>query len=284
MTATANPSVCILTAGTGRRSGPFADTINKCLLPYAGTAIISNIIEHFPLETPLVIALGYKGEQVRTYLTMMHPDRNFTFVEVDRYEGEGTGPGYSLSCCRGALSASFYFIAGDGVFKNIPATQDKNWLGISKPDGRDLSPYCNIGYEGDNKLVAGIYDKIQPPEKAQTGIFTGLMFIKDSEKFWESLEKSESTTNEKQIAQGFGSLINNGELYCEQVDWQDLGTFELYKEALHEPFDFGKTDEFIYLSDKRVVKFFANEKISAQRVEKAEHLPGVFPHITDTSG
>jgi thiamine kinase-like enzyme len=280
------PSVCILTAGTGKRSGPSAHIINKCLLPYKGRAIISHLIDHFTLDTPIVIALGYKAEQVRAYLALMHPDRNFMFVEVDRFVGEGTGPGYSLACCKKSLPGPFYFIAGDGVFDHIPNHHDKNWLGVSTPNGEDVSDYCNIAYSPVSGLANALFDKVTPPKGSPNivGIFTGLMFITDVVVFWEGLERNAPTTNERQIAQGFSSLVDAGNLYCEVVSWRDLGTFEHYKAALNEPFDFSKTEEFIYFSDTRIVKFFANENIVAQRVKKTDHLPDAFPKIIGRKG
>lgn len=278
------PSVCILTAGTGRRSGPFADIINKCLLPYQGRAIISHIIDHFPPTMPIVIALGYKGEQVKAYLTLMHPERSFTFVTVDRYTGEGTGPGYSLMCCKPALPGAFYFVAGDGWFQGIPAATDKNWVALGRTGAEDLASYCNIGYDPALHCVTRIYDKVKPPEAAETGIFTGLMFIKDAKAFWEGLAKSTPTTNEIQIAQGFAPLMAQGDLHTEWVEWRDLGTFALYRDAIDHAFDFSKTDEFIYLSDTRVVKFFTDAKIVAQRVKKTEYLPQVFPTMVGMDG
>jgi len=279
-----SPSVCILTAGTGRRSGPFADVINKCLLPYKGRAIISHLIDHFPSDTAFVIGLGYKAEQVRAYLALMHPNSHFTFVEVDRYTGPGTGPGYSLLCCKQALSEPFYFIAGDGVFHAIPKATDKNWLGISSVHKIDLQSYCNISYTSDTHRVVTVYDKILPPKNKTIGTFTGLMFIKDTGPFWTSLKNSTPSTNERQIAQGFPALIENGSLYCTPVEWRDMGTFDLYKSALEEPFDFSKTDECIYFSDTHVVKFFAQEAVVKRRLEKTTHFPAIFPKMIGANG
>jgi len=280
------PPVCILTAGTGRRSGPFADIINKCLLPYKGRAIISHIIDLFPVETPIVIALGYKADQVRGYLMLMHPERQFTFVEVDRYTGPGTGPGYSLACCKSVLGSSFYFVAGDGVFESIPQATDKNWVGTAAPTASDLTPYCTIASQPDTRQVVAIHDKVAPPPAANhsIGIFTGLMFINDAALFWRSLDETAPTTNELQIAQGLAGLVANKTLSSAPVQWRDLGTFELYREALTDSFDFSKTDEFIYFSDTRIVKFFTNPTITAQRVEKTTYSPNVFPKMAGISG
>ena len=91
-------TVCILTAGIGSRMGPFSSVINKSLLPIYETSIISHIIICFPKNTNFVIALGYKGEQVKNYLELMHCEINFKFIEVDNFDGNGSGPAYSLMC------------------------------------------------------------------------------------------------------------------------------------------------------------------------------------------
>ena len=75
-------TVCILTAGTGSRMGPFSNIINKSLLPIYNKAIISHLIEAFPENTNFIIALGYKGFQVKNYLELMHNNINFYIFEV----------------------------------------------------------------------------------------------------------------------------------------------------------------------------------------------------------
>src|SRR4051812_26613251 len=107
------PLVCILTSGTGSRMGPYAGVINKALLPVAGKALISHLIDRFPAGSEFVISLGHQGAQVRDYLELAHPDVHFDFVAVDRIEGPGTGPGYSLRACRPLLGRPFYFLACD---------------------------------------------------------------------------------------------------------------------------------------------------------------------------
>ena len=60
--------ICILAAGRGTRMGPVCNNINKALLPLNNKAIISHIIEKFSKKDSFVIGLGYKGEQVKSYL------------------------------------------------------------------------------------------------------------------------------------------------------------------------------------------------------------------------
>ena len=94
------PAVCILTAGIGSRLENLSNHINKGLLPLDNKAIISHIIEKTPEDYDLVVSLGYKGDMVREYCEAAHPNRNFKFVEVDIFEGENTGPSYSINKCK----------------------------------------------------------------------------------------------------------------------------------------------------------------------------------------
>ena len=42
-------------------------------------------------------------------------------------------------------------------------------------------------------------------------------------------------------------------------------------------YDFSKTDEFIYIINRKVIKFFKNKKITEQRVMKSRLNKIVFP-------
>ena len=106
--------VCILAAGRGTRV-TLPETTNKALLPVGEKSAFSHILEKFPVDTEIVIALGYRGELLREFVSLAHPERSITFVEVDEYEGPGTGPGYSLNACKEQLQCSFIFTSCDTV-------------------------------------------------------------------------------------------------------------------------------------------------------------------------
>src|SRR3989338_4713761 len=123
--------VCILAAGVGSRMGTLSENINKAVLPVNFKGTISYIIEKFPKEVELVIAVGHKKETVKDYLALAHPERKITFVEVDNYIGPGTGPGYSLLACKPHLQCPFIFFAADTlVLEEIPEPLN-NWFGIA---------------------------------------------------------------------------------------------------------------------------------------------------------
>jgi choline kinase len=277
------PVVCILTAGAGSRMGRFAGLINKALLPLRGEAIISHIVNAFPPQTEFVVALGYHGEQVRAYLAAAHPGVKFEFVEVYRYEGAGSGPGYSLLCCRRLLNRPFYFVASDTLF--VPATSPKpgaNWAGVSRVPPEQTGSYCNLRV--DDGRVRDIRDKQSAGE--QYRVFTGFLFVSDHELFWRSLSNDSLINHEHQISNGLQGLIDAGRLDAVEGTWQDLGDYEKYRnaQAVEPGFDFSKTDEFIYFPGSRVVKFFRDPAIVAGRAKKAGLKPDVFPHLETVSG
>ena len=130
------PVVCILTAGKGTRMGTMGRQLNKALFPIGGKALITQIISKFPIDAEFVIALGYKGDLVRQFIEIAYPKRRFEYVYIDKYEGVGSGLGYSLLCCRDVINSPFIFLSCDTLVKEkppIPKDLDWDlWLGPAK--------------------------------------------------------------------------------------------------------------------------------------------------------
>ena len=121
----------ISAAGRGTRIGGLT-AINKSLLPINYEAVISKIIESYPKNLEIVIALGHEKEIVKIFLKIRHADRKIKFVIVDKYLGIGSGPGYTLYQCRKYLQCPFIYSSCDTiVLKKVPPP-NVNWLGISK--------------------------------------------------------------------------------------------------------------------------------------------------------
>ena len=113
------------------RLGSLTKSFNKSLLPIDQKAIISHIIEKFPTDVEIIVATGYQGEKVKEYLYHAHFDRKIMTVSVDKFEGPGSGPGYSLLCCKDHLQCPFIVYAADTMLseKSLPPP-DKNWMGV----------------------------------------------------------------------------------------------------------------------------------------------------------
>lgn len=272
-------TVCILTAGKGTRMGAMGLTIPKALHAINSKAIISLIIEKFPKDTEFVVGIGFLGTQVKQYLELAHPENNFNYVKVDNFDGPGSGPGYSLLCCKDYLSKPFHFVSCDTLWDNeIDWTQEENWFGVDQIDSSDSKNYCNL------KIIDGqitdVADKVKV-DSNQYKAFVGLCHIKDHEVFWEALKDPDLIGGEHQISNGVNKLISEKYVKPVLVDWTDVGDKKKYEKALekYENFDFSKTDETLYIVNDKVIKFFVDEEISKRRVSKASLNAKVFPKI-----
>ncbi len=262
--------------------GTYGRLINKALLPLGNQAIISHIIDGFHAETDFVIALGHHGEQVRAYLEAAHPSRHVEFVQVDRYEGPGSGPGYSLLCCQHRLHRPFYFVASDTLF--VPATDPgtgRNWAGVARVPLDRSASYCNLRVK-DGRVTA-ILDKQRAGDDYLA--FTGFLHVSDHELFWRSLSDDSAVGAEHQVSNGLAGLVEAGMLDAVEGTWRDVGDYDKYRnvQAAAPGFDFGKTDEFIYFPGERVVKFFRDPAIVAGRARKAALKADVFPRLETVS-
>ena len=123
--------VIIPTAGIGSRLEQLTKHLNKSLVSLANKPILSHLIDQFPTTCNFVIALGYKGNLVKDFLQLCYPDRTFHFVNVDPYEGKGSGLGYSLLCCKKYLQEPFVFISCDTLVKEPIPNPKFNWMGYA---------------------------------------------------------------------------------------------------------------------------------------------------------
>lgn len=270
--------VCILAAGTGTRMSPLTNKINKSLLPVNFKAIISHIIEKFSLETEIIIAVGHQKSTVINYLECAHHNRNFKIVEVDNFDGSGSGPGYSLMQCKKYINKPFIFFASDTLVTEEIPYPSENWLGVSGVE--ETINYCTASIQ--NNSITSLEDKTINSNKYA---FIGLAGIYDYELFFESLEKNnELIAGEYQVSNGFSQLIES-KLYPKYFSWFDTGNMDGYINANNSmsdtqtKFDFSKKDEFLYFVGKRVIKFFANENIAKNRCKRASKLDGLCPKL-----
>ena len=278
-----NYKVCILAAGVGTRMGGLTDKINKAILPVDFKAVISHIIEKFQTEVEIVIAVGHKKELIKDYLDLAHPERKITYVEVDKYLGPGTGPGYSLLKCRDYINSPFIFFAADSlVLESIPSPKE-NWFGIAPV--KETKNYCTVKIK--NNLIYQLDDKIKTNNKFA---FIGIAGIKDYEIFFNALEENkEPKSGEIQVSNGFNRLIEH-KLNPTGFTWFDTGTLENYKETNesfsggNSQFDFSKTNEFIYFVNGKVIKYFSNQEIINKRYERSINLKGLCPQIEKKQG
>ena len=180
--------VLIPTAGLGSRLEKHTKYLNKSLISINHRPSLSWQIEKFPEDTLYIIALGYKGSLVKQFLKLAYPNRNFIFVDVDKYEGSGSGLGYSIIKCRNYLNDPFIFMSCDTlVVEEIPPP-NYTWMGYANLKNENKYRSLKIS----NSQVIDIYEK----ENNDTNCFPyiGLAGIKNTGEFWDQMIKGKENS------------------------------------------------------------------------------------------
>lgn len=274
--------VLITTSGTGSRLGDLTKYTNKALVRVGKKPAISYIIESYPKSTPFVITVGYHGDQVQEFLSLVYPDRKFEIVTVDKYEGKGTSLGYSMLQAKRRLQCPFIYHACDTIVagQKIPKPTS-NWIGGYKDEGS--SHYAS--FDVINGKVQKMHDKGMLDVDY---LHIGLIGIKEYREFWnhlESLYKKHPHNTALNDVEAIASMLAQGHSFraVEFKKWHDIGNVESLNKAREEIQDsfriLDKADESIFIFDKMVVKFFANEKTVAERVARGKLLKGLAPRI-----
>jgi NDP-sugar pyrophosphorylase family protein len=271
--------ICILTAGKGSRMNSIQKNINKALLPINGKPIISHIIESFSIEDEFVIGLGHLGKQVKDFLSSAYPKKVFHFVDIDNFDGYGSGPGYSLLCCKEKLQEPFHFLPCDMLFEhNFNDAPIGNWIGTNVVSSKESENFCNILIK--NKEVVEIKDKQSCSNEYST--FTGFLHIEDYTQFWKSLENDVTLINgEHQISNGLQGLLKTSGLFAVDMEWNDMGNLINYQNAKKNEsnYNFEKSDEFIFFVNNKIIKFFADPRNVTNRVKRSKLKQNVFPTV-----
>lgn len=183
-----NYKVLITTSGTGSRLKELTKTLNKALVPVNGKATIAHVIEMYPREIPIVITLGYLGEQVKNFLDTTYPDRTIEYVNVDKYEGDGSSLLYSMRCARTNLQCPFIFHACDTLIVESIPDPDRNWIAgflVERAIEENMPVAQYRTHKVENGKIIRLLDK---GESGFQSIHIGLDGIFDYKKFWDVLE------------------------------------------------------------------------------------------------
>lgn len=264
--------LCILAAGKGTRNTS-VDGLHKALLPLENKAVISHIINSVPSTIEIVIAVGYKSEQVKSYVKNVFPRRDITFVDIENFDGPGSGPGLSLLKCKEHLQTPFIFTSADTIVKEsfVFNTLEENWLGVSHVDMEDSLKYCLVkGSKYLDKLYYGTGNRA----------YVGMAGIYDYKDYWKSLEDHKIIKDEYQVVHGFDGL---NKIRLIDFTWFDTGNNESYENTRKH---FGnevvavKNKESIFIDEGKVIKYFTDSSKNNRRIERTKYLNGYCPKVT----
>jgi len=270
------PALCILTAGIGSRLENLSEHINKGLLPLDNKAVITHMIDKTPKEYEIVVALGYKGDMVREYCLAAHPERTFKFVVVDKYDGVGTGPSYSINQCKEYLQRPFIWVTADTIISDELPNIDDNWLGVYPTGIPEL--YATVNVDGDNAISLKNKDK-----KGYNDAFIGLASVYDYETFWNELDVANG-----EIVSAYYNLDKYSSMKVKRFDWYDVGTIDNYIKAKNlfkdsKVYSIPKVNgEFLYKVGKRFIKLSSDTEFIENRIKRASYLSKLIPPLNFT--
>jgi choline kinase len=280
--------ILITCSGVGSRMGNYTKYTNKTLIKVGDKYIIDYIIDLFTniINVEFVVTLGYYGNFVKEYLLLAYPNHNFNFVNVDKYEGEGSSQGYSLLQARKLLQEPFIFIACDVIIKdklfpNDNYTITKNKMYVSKKE--DTTHYSSI--KCSNNFITSFHDKC---ELNTDFVYTGITEIFDYDIFWNYLEKLyNKNKNNKTIGDidVYKIMLNFKQFYFKEVNyWYDGGNIDIFGKKIHKNKNFNvltKVDESITFLEDKVIKHFYNSEKNKKRVYRAKYFKNISPIIID---
>jgi len=268
------PAVLILSAGLGTRLQKLTKHVNKSLVPLGEKAVISHIIEKFPTEYDVVIAVGHLSESLKEYCDLAHSDRKITYVDVDKFEGEGTGPGYSALQCKSLLQRPFYIVTADCLISVDLPQLDGNWLGVYPTAYPEK--YSTVESTKSGDVLSLVNKKSDGFDMA----FIGLAAIRDYQVFWDCLS---SAIQNGELVSAWYNASKYPQLKIKVLEWFDLGNLDDFNKTQMilgvPPLSLSKdVGEFTYHVNDKFLKFNCNESVTTNRVERGLHLGGKIPH------
>lgn len=268
------PAVLILAAGLGTRVRKLAQNKNKTLIPINNKAIISYIIEKFPKEYEIVMAVGYKKESLIEYCKLAYPNRKFTFEEVSGWDDSNVGPGTSTLACKKHLQRPFYLITADTIIDCPLPHLDGNWVGISPTVFPEK--YSTIRIDRHQNVIEFVNKSTFGYENA----FMGLAGIRDYNIFWDELE--ESSKNNSELVSVWFRPEKWPNLKVKSLEWLDTGNLDDIQRAKEyfkdKPLSlFKNIDDVAYKVDNKFLKFSSDININKNRYERGlilkHHIP-----------
>lgn len=274
--------VCIPTAGLGTRLGNLSKGLNKSLVEINNKPAICYIIEKYQQETEYLILLGFGASELKQFLKLAYPERKFIFIDVDIFEGEGSGLGYSLLKAKNYLQEPFIFNSCDTIIKGDLPNLKNNWIGF---DIRDNSKEYRTIIE-EKGIIKNILNKNDI--KASNKAYVGLAGIQDYKLFWDNLNIDNKSFISQGEAVGLNNLIDKG-IKAVNLTWFDTGNPNELDRTKSEfntknaPNILEKEGESIWFVNNKAIKYSKDNKFIQNRVKRAAILGNYVPSIIGSS-
>lgn len=284
--------VLITTSGVGSKLGYLTKFMNKAMIKLGKKPVISYIIEQYPEDFEFIISLGYFGDHIRQFLKLCYPGRNFIFVEVDNYNGEGSSQAYSMLCCKEYLNEPFIYNDCDTIVNNLGSFinnfdfKDDFVCGYKIESLKYHTNYDAYNVSNwDHNLVTDMFKKGE--NTLPTYAYIGICGIYDYEYFWKCLKEG---INNKTIKSDFDVFLNyynhqKNLINYEVNNWKDTGNVDNiihYRNEIEDNLNIlDKNDQSIFIFKNFVIKFFTNDKTVKNIVNRHKDLGNLTHKITE---
>jgi len=279
-------------AGLGSRLLLGSSGLPKPLQDLGGIPAIARIIDYYPEDWNIVIALGHDGQIVRDSIEAIFFDsargRRLSFTHTDSYKEKGKGLSHTILDAHDALIGKpFVFHAADTILKSdntkfVDSIRNENQIFFAKTNTSGRYRYLTEVAQG-GALGWAVRD-FQPQEQCLP--YIGVSHVYDWSKFWKLLEAKANL--EPEGGESLGIEVNESNLVnLHEVDWFDIGTREGLQAAEgsypHERNILQKSNEAIWFYDSRVVKVHKDPVFISGRVERARNLAPFVPKISHSN-
>lgn len=213
-------------AGAGTRLRPHTYTQPKALIPIAGKAILSFIID--PLADAgirdFIFVIGYLGDKIIDYVEKKYPDLNCHFIPQNVREGSGQ----AIALTRKAVNNDEVFIVMGDTICEFDAKEilayDGSTLGIKRVDD---PRHFGVAELDDKGFILKVVEKPQIPKSNMA--LVGLYKIKETPQLFacleENLRDNLKSHDEYQLTDALECMIQkNVRISTFKVDnWFDCG-------------------------------------------------------------
>lgn len=172
----------ITTSWTWSRLWDLTKETNKGLIKLWWKEILAHIIDTYPSDIDIVVALWYFWEKVKNFLIERYPMRNITYSYVDIYEWPWSSLGYSMLCTKEYLQCPFIFHCNDTIVNTYMPSVSENRAGWYKVT--DSAQYTTFKTNGDNIIL---YNKVKWASDYDYA-HIWLVWMYEYEKYWNILD------------------------------------------------------------------------------------------------
>jgi glucose-1-phosphate thymidylyltransferase len=200
----------------------------------AGKPIIAHILDDIvPLKpSRFVLIVGYKGEQIESFVKSHYPKLPVDFV----FQEERRGIGHAVDLTRDVANGDepLLIVLGDTIIKtDLKAVVAKktNVLGVKEVEDPRRFGVCEVSGDRITRLVE------KPADPPSNLALVGLYYLQHGAALFDAvrhnIDRNVTTNNEYQITDALQLMIERGEVFAPFVidEWFDCGKPEAMLET-----------------------------------------------------